>query len=154
MKLILPRSVTERLIAALRKGGKREVGGILMAEHVGSNEFRVADLTVQLQGGTFATFVRLVDSILTPLRAFFTATGRDYTRFNYIGEWHSHHSFQLTPSSRDDVTMLEIVMDPTVGARFAVLLIVRLNEREDGLQHSLTVYLPSGHRYPGEAITE
>jgi hypothetical protein len=154
VRLILPRSVTERLIAALRKGGKREVGGILMAEHVGPNEFRVADLTVQLQGGTFATFVRFVDSILAPLRAFFTATGRDYTRFNYIGEWHSHHSFQLSPSRRDDATMLEIVTDPSVGARFAVLLIVRLDERGDGLQHSLSVYLPTGHRFTGQVASE
>ena len=125
-----------------------------MAEHIGPNEFRVADLTVQFKGGTFATFVRLLDKMVAPLRAFFAATGHNYTRFNYIGEWHSHHSFQLAPSGRDDGTMFEIVADPAVGARFAVLLIVKLNEQGDGLQHSLTVYLPDGHRFNGHVVSD
>ena len=154
MKLILPPTQEERLIAALRKGGLREIGGVLMAEHIRDDLFRIADFTVQLHGGTFAYFVRLVDGMLTSLRAFFRATGEDYTRFNYIGEWHSHHSFALTPSSRDDQTMFDIVTDPDVGARFAVLLIVRLDDRREVLKHSLTVYLPSGRSFSGRVVAE
>jgi [CysO sulfur-carrier protein]-S-L-cysteine hydrolase len=144
VRLILPNEHAERLVQALREAGLREIGGVLMAEHIGSNTFRVADLTIQKQGGTFASFVRLVQGVLVPLRAFFITTGKNYTRFNYIGEWHSHHSFQLTPSDKDNATMFDLVRDPSVGARFAVLLIVRLGADLCSLEHCLTVYLPDG----------
>ena len=63
-----------------------------MGEHVGVDTFRVKDLTIQRKGGTFATFIRFIEEIIGPLRDFFSSTRHDYTRFNYLGEWHSHHS--------------------------------------------------------------
>ena len=153
MKLVLPSAQVTRITGAVRKAGRREVGGVLMGEHIGPDEFRISDLTIQQHGGTFATFVRLVDSMVAPLRAFFARTGHDYARFNYLGEWHSHHSFHLSPSRPDHQAMLQIVSDKAVGANFAVLLIVRLSER-GVLEHSLTVYLPSGDRFSGTVVSE
>jgi hypothetical protein len=124
-----------------------------MVEHIGAGVFRVADVTVQMQGGTFATFVRRVEGFIRRLRAFFKATGEDYVRFNYIGEWHSHHSFGLAPSCTDHETMVSIVADRSVGARFVVLLIIRLGPG-DALEHSLTVYLPNGSVLPGDLVTD
>lgn len=142
MNLVLSSATLVRFREALEKGGTREVGGILMGEHVEDNTFRITDVTVQEHGGTFATFVRLVEGIVGPLRSFFRATRHQYTRFNYIGEWHSHHSFDLVPSERDRATMVSIIGDPSVGARFVVLLLVRLG---DGglLEHAATVFTPS-----------
>jgi hypothetical protein len=137
---------------ALLEAGKREIGGILMGEHVGVNTFRVKELTIQKKGGTFATFVRLVGYILGPLQNFFRSTNHDYSRFNYLGEWHSHHSFNLTPSSEDHRSMLGIVNDPEVGANFAVLLIVR---SETGvLRGGVTVYRPSSEPFHGTMVME
>ena len=110
-----------------------------MGEHVADGMFRIADLTVQRRGGTFATFVRVVESFVGPLRAFFERTNRNYTRFNYLGEWHSHHSFALLPSGSDRTTMRDLVSDPMVGARFAVLLLVRLDDF-GGLEGAVTVF--------------
>src|SRR5690349_4017305 len=121
MIVLLPEAIADQLRDALAAGGKREVGGILMGEHVGDETFRIRDITVQLKGGTFARFIRLVEHMVAPLRNFFRATNHDYTRFNYMGEWHSHHSFALKASQTDEDTMLEIVMDPLLGAHFVIL---------------------------------
>jgi [CysO sulfur-carrier protein]-S-L-cysteine hydrolase len=153
MNLLLPESIVERIKTALLTAGHREVGGVLMGEHVGVDIFRVTDLTIQMKGGSFAAFVRIVDLIVAPLRAFFQATNHDYTRFNYLGEWHSHHSFALVPSSRDHLTMQEIVLDPAVGARFAVLLLVKLSEKRE-LECSATVYTPTALPASGHAMFE
>ena len=115
-----------------------------MGEHVSEGAFRVKDLTVQCRGGTFASFVREVRTALVPLRRFFVETGHDYTRYNYLGEWHSHPSFPAEPSHRDSESMWRLVEDPAVGAKFAVLLIVRLGG-EGELDGSAKAYLP-GHR--------
>ena len=115
MKLIIPAEIQTKIAAALTRAGRTEIGGILMGEHVADGVFRIGELTVQRGGGTFATFVRLVESFVGPLRAFFERTKRDYTRFNYLGEWHSHHSFALVPSGTDRATMRDLVSDPKVG---------------------------------------
>ena len=153
MNLLLPPEVVSQLVAALAQAGVREIGGVLMGEHVGIDIFRVKDLTIQRKGGTFAAFIRFVEGIVGPLRAFFRATNYRYTRFNYLGEWHSHHSFALTPSGRDHTTMLEIVMDPQLGARFVVLLLVKLNESNQ-LEHSVTIYQPGARPILGRVMRE
>lgn len=141
MRVLLPHNIGERLVSALRDAGSRETGGVLMGEHVSEGVFRVKDLTVQGRGGTFASFVREVRAVLLPLRRFFAETGHDYTRYNYLGEWHSHPSFPTKPSPRDAETMWRIIEDPAVGANFAVLLIARLGARGE-MQGSAWAYLP------------
>jgi len=116
-----------------------------MAEHVGHNEFEVKDLTIHRRGTVF-NFVRAVEDAIGRLRAFFERAQHDYTRFNYIGEWHSHPSFAPFPSHRDDDSMKEIIQDPEVGANFVVLLIVKL-EGQGELVASLHTYLPDGTKH-------
>jgi hypothetical protein len=153
MQLLLPPEIVSRLVEALTQVGAREIGGVLMGEHVGVDTFRVKELTIQRRGGTFAAFIRIVAEILAPLRAFFDSTKHDYTRFNYLGEWHSHHSFALSPSGRDHATMYDIVTDPQLGAHFVVLLLVKL--RESGqIDGSVTVYLPKESPVKGTIIQE
>jgi integrative and conjugative element protein (TIGR02256 family) len=144
LTLILPPEQHELLLAALRKAGRREVGGILMGEHIGPNLFIVREMTVHRRGA-FASFVRQIEDAIGKLRAFFQETGHDYARFNYIGEWHSHPSFAPYPSRTDDLSMLQIVQDETVGANFAVLLIVKIGS-EGELVSTVHTYLPDGSR--------
>jgi len=144
LTLILPPEQHELLLVALRKAGRREVGGIMMGEHVGPNLFIVREMTVHRRGA-FASFVRRMEDAIGRLRAFFRETGHDYARFNYIGEWHSHPSFTPYPSRTDDLSMLQIVQDETFGANFVVLLITKLgSERE--LVSTVHTYLPDGAR--------
>ena len=48
------------------------------------------------------------------------------TRFNYLGEWHSHPSFEPLPSDTDIRTMQSLVEDPDVGVNFLVLMVCRM----------------------------
>ena len=151
MHLLLPPDLVSRLVEALVQAKTREIGGVLMGEHVGVDTFRVKEITIQRKGGTFAAFIRIVAEILAPLRAFFDATQHDYSKFNYLGEWHSHHSFVLVPSGRDHMTMCDIVMDPQLGAHFVVLLLVKLSDCNQ-LEASVTVYQPNKSPFTGSVI--
>lgn len=144
LTLILPPEQQELLLSALRKAGQREVGGVLMGEHIGLNLFVVREMTVHRRGA-FASFVRRIEDALGGLRAFFQETGHDYARFNYIGEWHSHPSFAPYPSRTDDLSMLQIVQDESVGANFVALLIAKLGA-EGELISTVHTYLPDGTR--------
>lgn len=142
--LILPPEQHDLLLAALRKAGRREVGGILMGEHAGPNVFIVRKISVYRRGA-FASFLRRVEDAIGSLQTFFRETDYDYARFNYIGEWHSHPSFEPCPSRTDDLSMLKIVQDETVGANFVVLLIAKLGA-EGELVSTAHTYLPDGTR--------
>jgi integrative and conjugative element protein (TIGR02256 family) len=126
MKLFLPAAVKQQIRKELRSAGRREIGGILLGEDLGSEKFRIVELTVQRQGGTESHFVRDPRHYREEIQRFFERHGRQYTRFNYLGEWHSHPSFPTTPSAPDIHEMRALLADPEVGANFGVLLIARL----------------------------
>ena len=98
-----------------------------MGEQIKEGCFRVHEATVQSDAGTTGSFLRAPHQAATALSRFFDETGHDYLRFNYIGEWHSHPLLPLEPSFRDHATMWSILHDKTVGAGFAVLLILSLD---------------------------
>lgn len=142
LTLILPPEIVTLLEQVLSHAGRREIGGVLMAEHVGVNEFVVRDITIHRRG-TFAWFLRRIEEAWVALYRFFEKTRRDYARFNYIGEWHSHPSFEPAPSRQDHRSMYEIISDTSVGANFVVLVIVKLDTSGElvGTAHT---YLPNG----------
>lgn len=145
LTLALPHDIQAKLHAALRSAGKREIGGVLMAEHVGPNRFEVMDLTVHRRGA-IASFIRRIEDALGRLQAFFSSTGNQYSKFNYIGEWHSHPMFAPEPSRTDDISMHQIADDPDVGANFVVLLIVKL-DLSGALVGVVHTYLPGGIKH-------
>lgn len=153
MELRLPIELAKKLTEALTQAGTQEIGGILMGEHISENVFRVQEITIQRHSGGFASFLRFVQDIIAPLRRFFQTTNHDYTRFNYLGEWHSHPSFVPTPSSTDQQTMHDLVNDEQVGANFAVLLIVKLGA-ERQLEGTVTVFQPNKKEYTGIFVQE
>ncbi|HHL3758421.1 TPA: hypothetical protein ACQ7E2_005287, partial [Klebsiella pneumoniae] len=93
LNLILPAEQQAVIMDALSKAGRREIGGVLMGEHIGPNEFIVREMTVH-RCGAFAYFVRRLDEAISGFSKFFNETGHNYQIFNYIGEWHSHPSFE------------------------------------------------------------
>lgn len=125
MQLQLPTDVLRRMRRYLLRSGSREIGGILMGEEIGDQEFQIVDFSVDTSSGTRAQFVRNADQHDEALSAFFERTGGEYGRFNYLGEWHSHPSFSVQPSFQDMHAMQDLV-DGSGGVDFAVLLISRL----------------------------
>ena len=143
MKVLLPEAVVETLYGELRRAGRREIGGILVGDHVEGATFRVADISVQRSGGSVAYFVRDPAHHREFLDQFFARTGHDYRRFNYLGEWHSHPGAPAVPSTTDCESMARLVADPDTNVNFAVLLVVRLHAWW-GLQLSGTAF-QDGH---------
>ncbi len=141
MKLLLPQTVLQRLRRDLTSGKRREIGGLILGEHVEGETFRVVELTVQKTGGSAVHFIRDPAQHQQQLDDFFARTGNDYARFNYMGEWHSHPSFEPLPSMEDMATMQSIVEDPAIGVNFLVLIIPRLT-RWNMLKLSAMIFRP------------
>lgn len=125
MQVEIAKHVKDKLRSALRAAASREIGGVLMGEQIAPGHFRVVDLSIDSQTGGRAHFVRSSEAHTEALSAFFRDTGHQYDRFNYLGEWHSHPRFAVTPSTQDVASMLDLV-EGERGIEFAVLLIVRL----------------------------
>jgi integrative and conjugative element protein (TIGR02256 family) len=128
MQLLLTQPVVKNLRLELRRAGRREIGGLLMGEHVRDEVFRVVSISIQRSGGSQTCFIRQPQEHEAQLKEFFARTGADYARFNYLGEWHSHPSFEPVPSDTDVRTMQSIVDDPIVGVNFLMLMIPRLGK--------------------------
>lgn len=146
MKVVLPDDQTRKLVGALARAGASEIGGQLFGEQLAPSHFRVTDLTVQSRHGSFASFIVDVVEAARSAVAFFRRTGHNYSRHNYIGEWHSHPSFAVEPSTKDSSTMREIVTAGDFAGTFAVLMIARLDGME--LRTGAWLYDPRGHEQP------
>lgn len=153
INLILPNHIEQKLKIELQDAGEREIGGILMGEHVEKGTFRICDFTIQRDGGTWITFVRRIQkSLKQALTQFFEKNKHNYTKFNYLGEWHSHPSFELIPSIQDRQGMSDIVNNPEVGANFVVLLLVKLNNEK--IDYNVTLYIAGSSMIKGNLIRE
>lgn len=131
MRIEIAEDVVATLRSALQLAGLREIGGVLMGEQIEPGHFRIIETSIDAETGGSAHFVRSPAAHAEALDAFFERTGNAYDRFNYLGEWHSHPTFDVTPSLQDAGAMMELVHGER-GIDFAVLLIVRL-----GSIHSL-----------------
>lgn len=125
MKLLVTQHIVQLLQRELDLAGRREIGGVLVGECLSADTFRLMDMSVQRTGGGATHFVREVEPHRTFLESFFDRTSRQFERFNYLGEWHSHPTVPALPSLTDITSMQSIVDDVAVGAGFAVLLITR-----------------------------
>jgi hypothetical protein len=124
---------------------------MLFGEHVGEDEFRVVEATVAGKGSV-TTFIRTLVEGVAHLDRFFRRTKHEYRRFNYLGEWHSHPSFVLHPSRTDDDTMFEIVNDPTTRARFAVSIILKVQDGQ--LDARAFAYFPGQERQDAQVTMD
>ena len=80
-----------------------------MGEQLAPGDFRLLDVTVAKRTGGPAHFERSAQEHGKELEGFFGDTGRDFGRFNYLGEWHSHPSDLPLPSGKDILSMRELL---------------------------------------------
>lgn len=145
MRLRLPNDQTVVLRDALRRAGGKEVGGQIFGEQLAPSDFVATELTFQKRPGSLARFVvDLIQAARDAIR-FFDRTEHRYARFNYIGEWHSHPSFEVRPSDVDLTAMRRLVRDPSFRGRFAVLMITRLDS--DRLTCGAWLFDPAGPEF-------
>jgi integrative and conjugative element protein (TIGR02256 family) len=139
MRIELAADIGKRFHTSLREAGEREIGGMLLAEQLKPGRFCIVDFSLDSFSGSHTEFRRDPEAHQNTLDEFFRRTGRDFQRFNYLGEWHSHPSFSVRPSAQDNSTMTDIVQNQGSIISFAVLLIVRLRLRL-WVEHSLTIF--------------
>lgn len=142
MNIIISPDLCSNLSEELKLAGDREIGGVLVGEHLGAGRFRVADVSVQRHGGSRSFFERDPAFHRAFISNFYERTSHDYTRFNYLGEWHSHPSYPVVPSAQDLHSMQNLVEQPEVNVDFALLLIFRQRFWR-GLEASATVFRPA-----------
>ncbi|MDG1736572.1 MAG: Mov34/MPN/PAD-1 family protein [Paracoccaceae bacterium] len=124
LSLTVPRSQLEKLQTHLKQGGKREIGGWLVAEQTAPGKFELVGLTVDLEVGTRDRFDSLPEPHSKQMdRILLESSGRT-GRVDYLGEWHSHPAFPPIPSEIDVASMTNMV--EYSGPSFAALVIVRL----------------------------
>jgi [CysO sulfur-carrier protein]-S-L-cysteine hydrolase len=140
--LQMPPDLIEKLAIALSRAGQREIGGVLVGEHMGTELFRVAGLSIQRAGGNDASFVRNPQNHAAFIERFFRRTCNAYERFNYLGEWHSHPSFEVAPSAVGVHQMQMIVEEEPDAPLFAILLVLRLQDNWR-LRLSATAFKPA-----------
>lgn len=128
MRLRIPIDQAAKLKSALAAAGWREIGGQLFGEQLAPSDFLASEIAIQNRKGSIARFFVDLVQAARDAAAFFDRTRRRYTRFNYIGEWHSHPSFSVSPSVIDRETMRKLVADPDFRGSFAVLMIVRFDD--------------------------
>lgn len=124
MKLRIGPDLYRKMARALGEASLNETGGMLMGEQLTPGDFRLVDLTVAKRTGGPAHFERSAEEHGDALEGFFGSTGKDYGRFNYLGEWHSHPRDLPLPSGQDILAMREL-LDEDPHIPFAVLLICR-----------------------------
>lgn len=146
MLLKIPTEQRNKLIDALTSAGTKEIGGQLFGEQLSPSCFRVTNIAIQKRKGSFASFIVDLVQAAKDAAKFFERTRHDYSRFNYLGEWHSHPSFTLTPSPTDRSTMRDMVRDPAFTGSFAVLMITRMKGSTLTAQASL--FDSSGQEIP------
>jgi len=153
IKLLIPHAVASRMKNAVQQAGVQEIGGVLFGEHVSEGVFRICEISIQRHNGSWIRFVRLMNGGLSKMFfQFFRKNNYRYTKFNYLGEWHSHPTFSLVPSGQDYRTMQSIVSDPEVGANFAVLMIVKITN--GNLQAGVTLFFNNGSCFDGDVCWE
>jgi [CysO sulfur-carrier protein]-S-L-cysteine hydrolase len=120
---------------------------MLMAEQLAPSHFRIIDFSLDEFSGSHTHFRRDPLAHRAALNDFFERTGRDFPRFNYLGEWHSHPAFSVHPSLEDVTTMTNLVDGSGTAITFAVLLIVRLRW---GLRFEYSLFLCAAGQQPVE----
>jgi proteasome lid subunit RPN8/RPN11 len=124
LRLTVPRSQLAKLQVYLTQGGKREIGGWLVAEQIAPGEFELVGLTVDLEAGTHDRFDSLPEPHSEQLDRVLLENRDRAGRVDYLGEWHSHPTFPPVPSNIDLASMTDMVEKS--GPSFAALIIVRL----------------------------
>jgi len=152
IRILISRQISERFLSELKIAGQKEIGGILMGEYIEDGVFRIVDFTAQRTGGTFASFIRMIDNVASTLKSFFVERNHQFAKYNYLGEWHSHPSFSLAPSSTDHQSMTKIIIDRSVGANFVVLLILKIEQ--NNLCGTVTLYTPDQTIRTGRIILQ
>lgn len=148
MRITIEPAQLLRLEAELRRAGGREIGGVLVGEHLGGGDFRLVDFSVQRRGGGRAHFNRDPVAAAAFVDRAIREAGGDPLKVNYLGEWHSHPGMSACPSTTDMLQMQAIMESDAEVATFGALIVASVGSI--GLEISATLFR-AGHP-PGPVV--
>jgi len=125
LEIIIPKEITLRLIKQISKYSPLETKGALFAEDLGNDTFKIDEVYLEPKPGT-TTFVKLYinHEYVTFQKNYHKLRKNNFSKYNYIGDWHSHPLFECFPSSYD-VSEVEKDMKQS-NAIFLVQLILKV----------------------------
>ena len=152
MKFELAPDMYRRLSRTLRQAGSKEIEGMLFAQELSPNHFRLTDFSTDSFANSYGSVARDIGVHPEQVIAFSERTGTNFSPYTYIGRWHSSSSWPLAPSPADLQPMQSIVESGTSPISFALLLIVR-QRFKFWLDYSLTTF-SKGSAPRGATISE
>lgn len=129
MKIIVQKTVINRMINALKRAGLNETKGACFASKTSDDCYSIEDVFLSKEKGTTVfSNLKINYSYKCFEKRYFKKHKYDYVNHNYIGDWHSHPSFDCLPSNYDKKEAFEELYNS--NARFLIQLIVKLIDNE------------------------
>jgi proteasome lid subunit RPN8/RPN11 len=102
LEIIIPKKISLILIKQISKHSPLETKGALFAEDLGNDTFKIDEVYLEPKPGT-TTFVKLYinQEYLSFQKNYHKFRKNNFSKYNYIGDWHSHPLFECLPSSYD-----------------------------------------------------
>ena len=102
MEIIIPKKISLKLKKQISKYSPLETKGALFAEDLGNDTFRIDEVYLEPKPGT-TTFVKLFinQEYVSFQKNYHKLRKNNFSKFNFIGDWHSHPLFECFPSSYD-----------------------------------------------------
>lgn len=127
MKIIIPKNFSNKIFERIKETAPNETKGALFAQKINDNLYVVDDVYFEKKVGSFA-FVELYNNKIYQQfqRKYHEKHNNDFKNHNYIGDWHSHPSFECYPSGFDQ---LEVQADlQQSNARFLIQTILKIKD--------------------------
>ena len=129
MKIIVQKTVVSKIIDALKRAGLNETKGACFASRISNDCYSIEDVFLSKEKGTtFFSNLKINFSYKRFEKRYFKKHKYDYVNHNYIGDWHSHPSFDCLPSNYDKKEAFEELNNS--NANFLIQLIVKLIDNE------------------------
>ena len=84
MQLLLPSEVVRKMRKHMFRAGRREIGGMIMGEQLGDQQFRIVEFSVDATSGTRSNFVRDAEQHDRVLKEFVTTQLRYQAGFDGV----------------------------------------------------------------------
>jgi len=124
MKIIVPKNIVDSIFGAVEKAGVCEIKGALYAKYISSNCYEIEDVFISKNAGTsFFSNLIIGFSYHRFEKNYFKKHNNDFKNHNYIGDWHSHPSFECIPSEYDVKEAFDELRNS--NANFLIQLIVK-----------------------------
>jgi [CysO sulfur-carrier protein]-S-L-cysteine hydrolase len=125
MTIILPKKISKILHKQIHRHSPNETKGALFAKQIDDDHYEIDEVYLERQIGSIA-FVRLYNNQRYKRfqKQYHAKHDDDFLHHNYIGDWHSHPSFECVPSSFD---RMEVEMDlQQSNANFLIQVILKV----------------------------